>query len=121
MFDLHLDIHIFLFRLNLIECELPNEKATVCSERFPFLFRSISTLSMKSYPRRDEKQKFQSELQEMVEFRFILISLLDSILFEVEHGVRISKGKAAMISNTHVDLISFLDRNLSKRALTYED
>ena len=48
---------------------------------------------MKSYPRHNEKQKFQSELQEMVEFRFILISLLDSILFEVEHAARLSKGK----------------------------
>ena len=48
---------------------------------------------MKPYPRRDEKQKFQREYKEMIEFRFIRISLLDSILFEVEHGMRISKGK----------------------------
>ena len=40
----HLDIHIFMFRLNLIECELANEKTTVSSERFSFLFQSISTL-----------------------------------------------------------------------------
>ena len=48
---------------------------------------------MKPYPRRNAKQKFQNKFKEMIEFRFILISLLDSILFEVEHGTRISKGK----------------------------
>ena len=43
---------------------------------------------MKPYPRRNAKQKFQSEFKEMIEFRFIRISLLDSILFEVEHGIK---------------------------------
>ena len=48
---------------------------------------------MKPCPRRNAKQKFQSESKEMIECRFIIISLLDSTLFEVEHGARISKGK----------------------------
>ena len=96
MFDRHRDIQISLFRLNLIECELPNEKTIVNSEKIFILIPIYFHSSMKPYPRRNAKQKFQNNFKEMIECRFFLTSLLDSILFEVEHGVRISKGKQTL-------------------------